>query len=124
MTILTDLSYTDQHEWLKVDGDNARVGVTAYASEALGDVVFIELPAIGSKLSAGEPCGELESTKSVSDLFSPANGEVVEINQAVVDNPQLLNDDPFGTGWLFVMRLEGEAPLLDATAYAKLTTEG
>ncbi|MFC5175038.1 glycine cleavage system protein GcvH [Nocardioides taihuensis] len=121
MTIPTDLHYTEQHEWLQLDGDTARVGVTAYAADALGDVVFIELPDVGSKISAGETCGELESTKSVSDLFAPADGEVLEINQAVVDDPALLNDDPFETGWLFVMRVKGSPQLLDATAYAELT---
>jgi glycine cleavage system H protein len=95
--------------------------VTAYAADALGDVVFIELPDVGSKISTGETCGELESTKSVSDLFAPADGEVLEINQAVVDDPTLLNDDPFGTGWLFVMRVEGSPQLLDETAYTELT---
>lgn len=121
MTIPTDLHYTEQHEWLQLDGDTARVGVTAYAADALGDVVFIELPDVGSKISAGETCGELESTKSVSDLFAPADGEVLKINQAVVDDPALLNDDPFETGWLFVMRVKGSPQLLDATAYAELT---
>jgi glycine cleavage system H protein len=121
MTIPTDLHYTEQHEWLQLDGDTARVGVTAYAADALGDVVFIELPDVGSKISAGETCGELESTKSVSDLFAPADGEVLEINQAVVEDPALLNNDPFVTGWLFVMRVEGSPQLLDATAYTELT---
>jgi len=121
MTIPTGLHYTEQHEWLQLDGNTARVGVTAYAADALGDVVFIELPDVGSKISTGETCGELESTKSVSDLFAPADGEVLEINQAVVDDPTLLNDDPFGTGWLFVMRVEGSPQLLDETAYTELT---
>jgi glycine cleavage system H protein len=114
------LKYTVEHEWLDTDGDLARVGITAFAADALGDVVFVELPAVGSKLTAGETCGELESTKSVSDLFAPADGEVLEINDAVVEEPGLINTDPFGAGWLLVMRVSGTPELLDAAAYDAL----
>lgn len=123
MTIPAHLTYTPEHEWLETHGDVARVGITAFAADALGDVVFVELPEVGSKLTAGETCGELESTKSVSELFAPADGEVIETNAAVVDEPALLNTDPFGAGWLFVMKVSGSPALLDATAYGELTQE-
>jgi glycine cleavage system H protein len=117
----TNLQYTAEHEWLDTHGETARVGITRYAAEALGDVVFVDLPEAGANLAAGEACGELESTKSVSDLFAPADGEVLEVNRAVVEEPGLLNSDPFGKGWLFTMRISGSPELLDAAAYDALT---
>ncbi|HVK21730.1 MAG TPA: glycine cleavage system protein GcvH [Actinokineospora sp.] len=119
-----NLGYTEEHEWVDLAVASATVGVTKYAADALGDVVFVQLPAVGDKLTKGEACGEIESTKSVSDLFAPADGEVVEINEAVVDTPELVNTDPFGDGWLFRMRVEDEPELLDAAAYAEFTKEG
>ncbi|WP_436500582.1 glycine cleavage system protein GcvH [Actinokineospora sp. HUAS TT18] len=119
-----NLGYTEEHEWVDLAEASATVGVTKYAADALGDVVFVQLPEVGEKLTKGEPCGEIESTKSVSDLFAPADGEVVEINEAVVDTPELVNTDPFGDGWLFRMRVDEEPELLDAAAYADLTKEG
>ncbi len=120
----THLTYTAEHEWLDTsdsDGQRtARVGVTAHAADALGDVVFLELPEVGASLSAGEACGEIESTKSVSDLYAPADGEVVEVNDAVVADPSLVNSDPFGAGWLFVMKVSGSPELLDAASYDQL----
>jgi glycine cleavage system H protein len=120
----THLSYTAEHEWLdtnETDGQStARVGVTAHAADALGDVVFLELPEIGASLAAGESCGEIESTKSVSDLYAPADGEVIEVNDAVVADPSLVNSDPFGAGWLFVMKVSGSPELLDAASYDQL----
>lgn len=95
-----DLKYTAEHEWLLVDGDTATVGITSYAAEKLGDVVFVELPAEGSDVAAGRVVGEIESTKSVGELFAPVDGTVAEANQAVVDAPELVNSDPFGEGWL------------------------
>jgi glycine cleavage system H protein len=115
-----NLQYTAEHEWVAVDGDTARVGVTAFAADALGDVVFVDLPAVGSTVTAGTPCGELESTKSVSDLFAPVTGEVVEVNEKVDADPSLVNVDPFGDGWLFVVRVTAATELLDAEAYAAL----
>ena len=95
-----DLKYTAEHEWILVEGDVATVGITAYAAEKLGDVVFVELPEEGSDVTAGRVVGEIESTKSVGELFAPVDGTVVEANAAVVDSPELVNSDPFGEGWL------------------------
>jgi glycine cleavage system H protein len=120
MSLPADLNYTSDHEWLAVDSALSTVGITANAAEALGDVVYVSLPAVGETIKAGEPCGEIESTKSVSDLFAPADGEVVEINEAVVADPAAINTDPFGEGWLFRMRITSTPELLDATAYAAL----
>ncbi|MBL7498681.1 glycine cleavage system protein GcvH [Frankia sp. CNm7] len=122
MNVPDHLGYTAEHEWLEIDGDLARVGITAYATDALGDIVFVELPEAGAMLAAGAPCGEVESTKSVSDLYAPADGEVLERNEAVLADPGLLNADPFGSGWLFRMRVVGSPDLLDAAGYAALTT--
>ena len=116
----TDLQYTAEHEWIAVDGDNAKVGVTAYAADALGDVVYVDLPTVGDTVTAGEPCGELESTKSVSDLYAPVTGEVVEVNDAVDADPSLVNSDPFGEGWLFVVKVTATGEVLDAAAYGAL----
>ena len=99
----------------------ATVGITEYAASALGDVVYVELPAVGDTITVGEVCGEIESTKSVSELYAPASGEVVEVNTAVVDSPELVNDDPFGDGWLFKVRCAEPPELMTATAYAELT---
>lgn len=123
MDIPEHLKYTEEHEWLSLDGDVATVGVTDFAQDSLGDIVFVELPDQGDKITAGEPCGELESTKSVSELYAPANGEVVAVNEAVRDTPELVNSDPYGEGWLFRVRV-GELPdLLDAADYAEIVKE-
>jgi glycine cleavage system H protein len=114
------LQYSVDHEWVALDGDCARVGVTAYAADALGDIVYIDLPSVGDTVTAGETCGELESTKSVSDLYSPMSGEVVEVNGNVDSDPSLVNKDPFGEGWLFVVQVTAAADLLDAAAYDAL----
>lgn len=122
MTDLTALSYTAEHEWIAFDGDLATVGITDYAAEKLGDVVFVELPAVGTTVTAGETCGEIESTKSVGELYAPLTGEVVEINDAVVDDPSSVNAGAFDA-WLVKIRVDG-APtgdLLDRDAYVALT---
>jgi glycine cleavage system H protein len=113
------LQYSKEHEWLSApEGGVSTVGITAHAANALGDVVFVQLPEVGQTVTAGEPCGELESTKSVSDLFAPATGEVTEVNEAVVDDPALVNSGPFQDGWLFKVRLTGEPEgLLSADEY-------
>lgn len=116
--IRPDLRYSAEHEWL--DGGNpARVGITAVAADALGEVVFVDLPEVGSEVEAGEVCGELESTKAVSDLYSPVSGTVVAVNEAVVDEPGTINTDPYGEGWLYTVEVSGDAELLSAEEYAE-----
>ncbi|MFG2290310.1 glycine cleavage system protein GcvH [Streptomyces sp. NPDC048595] len=113
------LRYSKEHEWLTdaVEGVST-VGITEHAANALGDVVFVELPAVGSTVTAGESCGELESTKSVSDLYSPVDGEIVEVNEDVVGDPSLVNSAPFEGGWLFKVKVSGEPEdLLSADEY-------
>jgi glycine cleavage system H protein len=119
-----DLKYTPEHEWLLVEGDVATVGITSYAAEKLGDVVFVELPEEGSDVTVGRVVGEIESTKSVGELFAPVDGTVAEANSAVVDAPELVNSDPFGEGWLVKVRFT-ELPdnLLTYDEYAALTGE-
>ena len=123
MTLPPDRSYTSDHEWLQIDGDTATVGVTAYAADALGDVVYLELPGVGSTVKSGEVCGEIESTKSVSDLYAPADGEVVAINDSVTANPGVVNLDPYGEGWLLRIRLTDSPNLLDVDAYEALSED-
>jgi glycine cleavage system H protein len=121
-----DLQYTKDHEWVRDEGDTVRVGVTDYAQDALGDIVFVTLPDNGTQVTAGETCGEVESTKSVSDLYAPVTGTVVERNDALDSAPELVNSDPYGDGWMLIIRIDesagsggsGEAGgLLDAAAY-------
>ena len=117
------LTYSKEHQWLTAVEDGvATVGITEFAATALGDVVYVQLPEVGDTVTAGDTCGELESTKSVSDLYSPASGEVVEANQAVVDDPSLVNSAPFAEGWLFKIRIDS-APegLLSADEYSAFT---
>lgn len=123
MTDLTALKYTAEHEWVALDGDVATVGITSYAADKLGDVVFVELPAVGSAVTAATVVGEIESTKSVGELYAPLTGEVVAVNDAVVDDPGLVNADPFGVGWLVKITVDpaAVAGLLDRDAYISLT---
>ena len=127
MTIPAELRYTAEHEWVAVDGPVASVGITDYAQHALGDVVFVSVPVPGTRVTAGEPCGEVESTKSVSDIYSPVDGEVTEVNSDVDDDPGLVNSDPYGAGWLMKVRLDDAAAepagLLSADQYAELTED-
>ncbi|QCU78246.1 glycine cleavage system protein GcvH [Citricoccus sp. SGAir0253] len=117
-TVLSALRYSAEHEW--IDGASpARVGISQVAADALGDVVYVDLPEAGSTVTAGETCGEIESTKSVSELFTPVTGTVVEVNDQVVDNPALVNEDPYGAGWLFTVEVSEEGPLLSAAEYAE-----
>lgn len=118
-----DLSYTEEHEWLRVDGDTAVVGITAFAAEKLGDIVYVELPKAGTTISAGTVVGEIESTKSVGELFAPASGEVLDVNEAVIASPELVNNDPFGEGWLLKIRVESTGALLSVDEYNALTGE-
>jgi glycine cleavage system H protein len=115
-----NLRYTKDHEWIRVDGDRGTVGITDYAQDQLGDVVFLELPAVGRTVKAGETFGTVESVKAVSELFAPVGGEVLEANAALVSAPEVLNTDPYGKGWMLVVRLAsaGEVEgLMDAAAY-------
>lgn len=118
-----DLKYTVEHEWLRSPGeqpDSVRVGITDYAQDALGDIVYVSLPEVGATLTAGSPCGELESTKSVSDVYAPVAGEVVARNEALDATPELVNSDPYGEGWLFEVVPSNAAEvdqLLDAAGY-------
>ena len=122
MTELTDLKYTAEHEWVAMSGDVATVGITDYAADKLGDVVYVDLPAVGTTVTAGAVCGEIESTKSVGELYAPLTGEVVEINDAVVDDPSQVNADAFGA-WLVKIQVDPAdvAALLDRAAYVALT---
>jgi glycine cleavage system H protein len=117
-----DLKYTAEHEWVRAGGEPgvARVGITDFAQDALGDIVFVTLPEVGRAVEAGQPCGELESTKSVSDVYAPVTGTVTAVNPALDANPELVNSDPYGEGWMFEVGYAGQealAGLLDADAY-------
>jgi glycine cleavage system H protein len=123
MNVPDDRRYTKDHEWALLDGDRVRIGITEYAQDALGDVVFVQLPAVGTQVEAGGACSEVESTKSVSDVYSPVAGTVVEVNSELVDAPQRLNEDPYGAGWICVIEPAAGASLdalLDPAAYAEL----
>jgi len=120
----TNLHYTKEHEWVAIDGDVATIGITAYAAEKLGDVVFVDLPKVGSSTTYMKICGEIESTKSVGELYAPLDGEVIETNSAVVDAPETVNSDPFGNGWLIKVRFTSLPQLLTAAEYDALTGEG
>lgn len=118
-----NLKYTKEHEWARVEGSNVVVGVTEHAQEALGDVVFVDLPKVGATVSAGKQFGAIESTKAVSDLFSPLSGKVVKVNDALKDNPQTINSDPYGAGWIIELEPSDSkelAGLMDASAYGDL----
>ena len=129
MSVPADLRYTPEHEWVSVEGTSASVGITEYAAQQLGDVVYVSLPAPGATVTAGEPCGEVESVKSVSDLYSPVDGEVVEANEELDGDPGLVNAEPYGAGWMFRVRVaqdgNGDAALppdlLSAAEYEELT---
>jgi glycine cleavage system H protein len=123
-----DLKYTAEHEWVRsADGGRVRVGITHYAQDALGDVVFVSLPEAGASVTAGQACGEVESTKSVSEIYAPVSGEVVARNDALEAHPDLVNQDPYGDGWLVEIAPSDAGAvdgLLDAGAYAELTNQG
>jgi len=114
------LRYTAEHEWVRVDGDTVRVGITSFAQEALGDVVYVSLPTVGDTVVAGDTCGEVESTKSVSDLYAPVSGEVSAVNGALDATPELVNSDPYGEGWMYELTVSDAGvldTLMDADAY-------
>ena len=123
MNVPDDLRYTSDHEWVRVEGNRLRMGITDYAQDALGDVVFVQLPEPGSAVESGASFSEVESTKSVSDVYAPVTGTVVEVNGELTDAPQRLNDDPYGEGWICVIEVADGAnlsDLLDAEAYRSL----
>lgn len=124
MEIPADLRYSREHEWVRLDGAVARVGITDFAQDSLGDVVFIELPAVGTAVSSGASAGEIESTKSVSDVYAPVSGSVRAVNPVLVEHPELVNSDPYGAGWMLEIECSDPAEvegLLDAEAYRSLT---
>jgi glycine cleavage system H protein len=121
-----ELKYTREHEWARIEGDRATVGITDYAQEALGDIVYVDLPAAGTAVSAGERFGEVESTKSVSDIYSPVSGTIVERNDDLDKSPEIINSDPYGRGWLVVVQVGDPSELdglMDAEAYSTLVRE-
>jgi glycine cleavage system H protein len=122
-----ELRYTEEHEWARADGNRVTIGITDYAQDALGDVVFVDLPDVGTAVEAGEPFGEVESTKSVSDLYAPVSGTVAERNEVLETNPEKVNQDPYGDGWMLVIEVSDPSAvegLLDADAYVELTKQG
>ena len=123
MTEQENLRYTPEHEWLEVDGDIVTVGITAYAAGKLGDVVFVDLPAVGASVVSGRVVAEIESTKSVGELYAPATGTVIEVNDAVAANPELVNSDPFGGGWLVKLSFDELATTLSFDEYRALVGE-
>ncbi|MFY0408252.1 glycine cleavage system protein GcvH [Solicola sp. PLA-1-18] len=115
-----DLKYSPEHEWVRIDGDTATVGITDYAQEQLGDIVYVQLPETGEEVEPGSVIGELESTKSVSDLYAPVSGQVISRNESLDSSPEVVNADPYGEGWLIKVRVDGEEAvegLMDAAAY-------
>jgi glycine cleavage system H protein len=128
VVIPEELKYTEEHEWVaRVGANSVRIGITDYAQTQLGDVVFVTLPRVGQQVALGDSIGEVESTKSVSDIYSPVAGEVVAVNDSVVTQPEQVNTDPYGDGWMIELRLAKPAEfdaLLDAAAYGKLTDQG
>jgi glycine cleavage system H protein len=123
MIVPDDLRYTKDHEWVKLEGSRIRVGITDYAQDALGDIVFVQLPELGTSLDEGQSLSEVESTKSVSDIYAPLKGTIAEVNADLVDAPQRLNEDPYGDGWICIIEPDDSTSynsLLDADAYRRL----
>ena len=123
MSVPEELQYTKTHEWVRLEDDIATVGITEHAQDELGDVVFIELPEKGASFGAGDSFGTVESVKAVSDLYAPVGGEVVEVNEALIDAPEKINEEPYGGGWMIRLRVSEEADLLSAGEYEKLLEE-
>ena len=126
MSIPKDLRYTQEHEWVKVEGNKVRVGITDFAQHELGDIVFVELPEVGDTVTFNEPFGSVESVKTVSELYSPVSGTVVEVNEALSDSPEFVNESPYENAWMIVIELSDEAELealLSAEAYEELISE-
>ncbi len=123
MNVPGDLQYTKSHEWVRREEGTATIGITDHAQDELGDVVFVELPEKGTSFSAGDSFGTVESVKAVSDLYAPVGGEVVEVNETLNDSPELINEEPYGGGWMIRLRISGDGDLLSAEEYEKLVKE-
>jgi len=123
LSVPEDLQYTKSHEWVRTEGDTATIGITDHAQDELGDVVFVELPQEGDTFDAGESFGTVESVKAVSDIYAPVGGDVVEVNSALEDAPENINEDPYGEGWIVKLRTTDEADLLSPQEYEKVVEE-
>jgi glycine cleavage system H protein len=123
VSVPEELQYTRSHEWVRTEGDTATVGITDYAQDELGDIVFVELPEEGATFDAGDSFGAVESVKAVSDLYTPVGGEVVEVNEALNDSPEKINEDPYGEGWIIKLRVSDEGNLLSASDYEQFIEE-
>ena len=123
MSVPEELEYTRSHEWVRTEDDTATIGITDYAQEELGDIVYVELPEQGDSFDAGDSFGSIESVKAVSDLYTPVGGEVVEVNEALNDSPEKINEDPYGDGWIVKLRVSEEGDLLSASDYEQLLEE-
>jgi glycine cleavage system H protein len=126
MNIPEDLRYSEEHEWVRIEGTHVRIGITDYAQDALGDIVFVDLPEVGSEVEVGGQLGEVESTKSVSEIYAPLSGTVTAVNDALANAPETINQDPYGEGWICEVELAAGADpgvLLDAAGYAELTAD-
>jgi glycine cleavage system H protein len=123
LSVPEELQYTRSHEWVRTEGDTATIGITDYAQDELGDIVFVELPEEGATFDAGESFGTVESVKAVSDLYTPVGGEVVDVNEALNDSPEKINEDPYGEGWIVKLRVSDEGDLLSASEYEEFLEE-
>jgi glycine cleavage system H protein len=124
LSVPEELQYTKSHEWVRTEGDNATIGITDHAQDELGDVVFVELPEVGATFDAGDSFGTVESVKAVSDLYTPVGGEILEVNEVLNDQPEKINEDPYGEGWIVKLRVSDEGSrLLSASDYEKLLEE-
>ena len=123
MSVPEELQYTRSHEWVRTEGDTATIGITDHAQDELGDIVFVELPEEGVTFDAGDSFGTVESVKAVSDLYTPVGGEVVEVNEALSDSPEKINEDPYGEGWIVKIQVSGEGDLLSASDYEQFLEE-
>jgi glycine cleavage system H protein len=123
LSVPEELQYTKSHEWVRTEGDTATIGITDHAQDELGDVVFVELPEVGTTFDAGDSFGTVESVKAVSDLYTPVGGEVVEVNETLNDQPEMINEDPYGEGWIVKLSTSGEGDLLSASDYEQFLEE-
>jgi glycine cleavage system H protein len=123
LSVPEELQYTRSHEWVRTEDETATLGITDYAQEELGDIVYVELPEEGATFDAGDSFGTVESVKAVSDLYTPVGGEVVEVNEALNDSPEKINEDPYGDGWIVKLRVSDEGDLLSASDYEQLLEE-